>query len=714
MMRPAHTANLRELLDEALGRALAELTALPRAQVDAAVRPAGDPKFGDYQCNAALALAKSLGVKPRDLAERLRSAAADSLADVAEFEVAGPGFLNIRLRDEFIADRLAAIPPPGAAGEADRLGIVPAADAPRVVIDYSSPNIAKQMHVGHIRSTIIGDALARVLEFCGHEVIRQNHIGDWGTAIGMVVLGLWYIETRLKRGERPETVEQRIAALRSAHAEDTAALDALGAEICREWDEDLAKPESDRFAEAHVELEQLELGYRFVQALTSVAAGRGWKVRKPNEPQVDVTAVPRLVTRMLQEGGERNAPEREAWQRARKISLQYCQQLYARLGVLLRPEDVVGESFYKQGDRLAAVVEDMRARLATPAAGGGARAKLREDAGALCLFQYDERGEPLYRNADGNPLPMIIQKSDGAYLYATTDLAAMRYRIVELGGRRLLYVVGAPQKLHLEMLFSAARAIGWAGPDVSIEHVSFGQILGPDRKLLRTRLGGTVKLGDLLDEAERRAYALLQKRTDEEADRRGDETPRAADADAGGAALPPGEEKPLTETEMRTIAQRVGIAAVKYFDLNRDRNSDYVFDWDAMLSLKGNTAPYMMYAYARIRSIYRKAAERLGRTDPYDPDVALRLDHATERALALRLLRFPEALRSVQQELTPHVLCTYVYDLAGDFMRFYDACPVLQAPDDATRLSRLRLCDLAARTLRTALGLLGIEVIERM
>ena len=714
MMQPAHTANLRELLDDALGLALSELTSLPRAQVDAAVRPAGDPRFGDYQCNAALALAKSLGVKPRDLAERLCSAAADSLAGVAELEVAGPGFLNIRLRNGFVEDRLAAIPRPGAAGEADRLGTVPAADAPRVVIDYSSPNIAKQMHVGHIRSTIIGDALARVLEFCGHEVIRQNHVGDWGTAIGMVVLGLWYIETRLKRGEQPETVEQRIAALRSAPAEDAAALDALGTEIRREWGEDLADPESDRFAGAHVELEQLELGYRFVQALTSVAKGRGWMVRNRDGSEEDVTAVPRLVTRMLQQGGERNAPEREAWLRAREISLQYCQRLYARLGVLLQPEDVRGESFYEQGDRLAGAVKEMRARLAAPAGGGRASAELREDAGALCLFQYDESGEPLYRNADGNPLPMIIQKSDGAYLYATTDLAAMRYRIVELRGRRLLYVVGAPQKLHLEMLFSAARAIGWAGPDVSIEHVSFGQILGPDRKLLRTRLGGTVKLGDLLDEAERRAYALLQKRTDEEADRRGDETPRAVDAHAAGAALPLGEEKPLTETEMRTIAQRVGIAAVKNFDLNRDRNSDYVFDWDAMLSLKGNTAPYMMYAYARIRSIYRRAAERLGRTDPYDSDVALRLDHATERALALRLLRFPEALRIVQQELTPHVLCTYVYDLAGDFMRFYDACPVLQAPDDATRLSRLRLCDLAARTLRTALGLLGIDVIERM
>lgn len=697
MMQPAHPANLREMLDDALGRAFAELTALPRAQVDAAVRPAADPRFGDYQCNAALALAKPLGVKPRELAERLRTAAAAALADVAEFEIAGPGFLNIRLRDRFIEERLGAIPRPGAAGETDRLGIAPAADAPRVVIDYSSPNIAKQMHVGHIRSTIIGDALARVLEFCGHEVIRQNHVGDWGTAIGMVVLGLWYIETRLKRGEQPETVEQRIAALRSADAGDAAGLDALGAEICREWSEDLANPECDRFAEAHVELEQLELGYRFVQALTSVAAGRGWMVRNRDGSQVDATAVPRLVTLMLQQGGEANAPEREAWQRAREISLQYCQQLYRRLGVLLRPEDVVGESFYEQGDRLAGLVKEMRERLAAPAGGGRVRAELREDAGALCLFQYDEGGEPLYRNADGDPLPMIIQKSDGAYLYATTDLAAMRYRIVELGGRRLLYVVGAPQKLHLEMLFSAARAIGWAGPGVSIEHVSFGQILGPDRKLLRTRLGGTVKLGDLLDEAERRALGVLEQRAAQ----------AGAAADLAEAAILPAEE-------VRGIAQRVGIAAVKYFDLNRDRHSDYVFDWDAMLSLKGNTAPYMMYAYARIRSIYRKAAERLGRTDAYDDRVALRLGHASERALALRLLRFPEALRIVQQELTPHVLCTYVYDLAGDFMRFYDACPVLQAPDDATRLSRLRLCDVAARTLRTALGLLGIDVIERM
>lgn len=686
--------SLRDVLNRIFSDAIVGLTGLSPEEADAQVRPSGDAKFGDYQCNAAMGLAKTLKAKPRELAERIKAAVEPGLADMAgPLEVAGPGFLNIRLRDEFLSGRLGLIPPP--AGSQDRLGVPPTPGAPRVLVDYSSPNIAKQMHVGHIRSTIIGDALARVLAYTGHDVIRQNHIGDWGTAIGMVVVGLWYIEARLKRGETEETVEGRLAELKSAQANDGPGLDELGAVICREWSEDLANTALDRFAEAEVALDQLELGYRFVQTLTGAAQGRGWRIVNRDGSAGDITEIPRIVTRMLQQGGAANDAERLAWKRARDISLAYCDRLYRRLGVLLKPEDVCGESFYEQDDRLPNVVEEMRRKLAPRADGEQRLAELKPDQGALCLFQYSGQGEPRYRNADGDPLPMIIQKSDGAYLYATTDLAAIRYRIVERGARRLLYVVGSPQKLHLDMLFSAARAIGWAGPDVSLEHVAFGQILGPDRKLLRTRLGGTVKLGDLLDEAERRALALLEERA------------RLAAAEGGD------ELAGMSADEMRAVARHVGIAAVKYFDLNRDRNSDYVFDWDAMLSLKGNTAPYMMYAYARIRSIYRKASER-SRPNDATAGAPIRLGHPTERALALRLLRFPEAVQIVAADLTPHVLCSYVYELAGDFMRFYDACPVLEAPDDALRSSRLSLCDLTARTLRAGLGLLGIDVIERM
>ena len=698
--------SLQDILAQRFAVAIAQVAGTPAEQTDPALRPAGDPKFGDYQCNAAMALARPLKAKPRDVAQRIKAAVEPLLTDIAEpLEIAGPGFLNVRLKAEFLAGYLGEIPPPssepeapapgpdvasalparrdrrGAAegppptahravapgarphvptlprshAQADRVGLPPVARPLRVVVEYSQPNIAKQMHVGHLRGTIIGDVFARVLAFEGHDVIRQNHIGDWGTQFGMLIR--WYREHPLPT---PQT-----------HADV---------------------------------LEAIEDDYRAAQQ------------RFEQDEQFATEA--RLAVGALQSG---DAQARRVWEQLCAESWRAFTEIYERLGVLLTPEDVRGESFYN--DRLAGVIEELRTRfgstentaqeqwhaadVASPLpARRDRRAALREDQGALVVYLYDENGEPLFKNPDGQMLGMIIQKSDGAYLYATTDLAAIRFRLKELrfpsgvGAQRVIYVTDARQKLHFQMFFAAARAAGWIGPDVQVEHVTFGSVLGPNRKPLKTREGRSMRLRELLDEAERRANALLRKR-DEGTEGRRDE----------------GEEAPalqFSEEEKREIARRVGVAAVKYADLCRDRNADYVFNWDTMLAMQGNTAPYMMYAYARIRSIYRKATERFGTPDVYAPQVRLAITHPTERALALRLARLREAIDDVATSLTPHTLCAYLYELAADFMRFYESCPVLAAPEEGARLGRMRLCDLTARTLKLGLGLLGIEVIERM
>ncbi len=639
-------------LTAALAGAIAELTGRAAETADAAVRPAGDPKFGDYQCNAAMGLAKALGMKPREVAERIRALAEPRLAGMVEpLAIAGPGFINIRLTGEFLARHLREIPAPPElppAGEpalapgggpaawpiVDRVGIRPVAQPQRVVIDYSQPNIAKQMHVGHLRSTIIGDALARVLAFLGHDTIRQNHIGDWGTQFGMLIR--WYREHPLP------TPQSHADVLEAAEADYKAA--------------------NERF-----------------------------------EQDAEFAAEARRAVTALQ-GGDADA--RRVWEQIRTLSLAAVHELYDRLGVLLGPEDVCGESFYNPW--LAETVAELRQRLKPGGDGGvlaGVRAEVRDDAGAVCVFMYKADGTPLFATREGNPLPMIIQKADGGYNYETTDLAGLRYRIRALGARRILYVVDMAQGPHFDMVFTAARAAGLIPAEVEVTHVKFGMVLGADGKRIKTRAGRSIKLRELLDEAEVRARTLLEERD------RGIEASR----DQGEVRGPT-----LTADEKQRIAPRVGIAAVKYADLRTDRNSNYVFDWDKMISLQGNTAPYMMYAYARIRSIYRKAAERYGAPEVYAADVALRIEHPAERALALRLARLPEAIEAVASELLPHILCGYLYDLAAEFMRFYESCPVLQAADEASRLSRMRLCDLTARTLRLGLALLGIEVIERM
>ncbi len=589
--------NLRRQLEARLSQALA---AASGSAAPAMVVPSGRPAFGDYQANGVMPAAKALKTNPRKLAERVLAAA--DLSDLAQSaEVAGPGFINLRLRDDWIAARLAAL------ADDQRLGAEPPQPARTVVIDYSHPNLAKEMHVGHLRSTIIGDALARVLEFLGHRVVRQNHVGDWGTQFGMLLSNMLRHE-RLASHELMEL--GAIAATEQVKSTELPDLEHHYQQAKRLFDTDPA------FAnESREYVVGLQLG----------------------EPAI-----------------------RDVWARYRRISLQHCERVYKRLRVLLTPEDVRGESAYNED--LPNVLAEL-----------DKKGLLTESHGAKCVFMDEFTGK------DGKPLPVIVQKSDGGYLYATTDLAAVRYRVNELGADRILYVVDARQSLHLRQVFAVARKAGFAPPGVSLEHVAFGMMLGPDGRPFKTREGGTVKLMDLLDEAESRARAVvLEKNPD------------------------------LDEDRVKNIARIVGTGAVKYADLAQNRASDYVFSFEKMLSLEGNTAPYLQYAYARIASIFRKSVEGDAR-----PPAAISLTEPAERALGLKLIQFPETVQVVADECLPNLLCGYLYDLAAAFTGFYESCPVLQSPPPL-RASRLALCGLTARTLRQGLGLLGIETVEQM
>ena len=473
-----------------------------------------------------------------------------------------------------------------------QIGVPHQQPAQRVVVDLSSPNLAKEMHVGHLRSTIIGDAVARVLEFLGHDVIRQNHVGDWGTQFGML---LAYLQ------ENPSAKKTQLADLEEFYRQAKQRFD-----------------ESSEFAD-----------------------------------------YARSLVVKLQAGD----PEcLRLWQQFNDVSLSHCQELYDRLGVKLGMQDVRGESSYN--DDLADIIEQLRKQ-----------DLLTEDAGAQCVF-LDE-----FKNKEDKPLPLIVQKADGGYLYSTTDLASMRYRSQTLKADRALYFVDQRQELHFAMTFAVARKAGFVSPDMQLEHMGFGTMNGPDGRPFKTRDGGTVKLIDLLNEAELRAYTLVKEKNPE-----------------------------LDESELKKIAHTVGIGAVKYADLSKHRSSDYSFDFDQMLSFEGNTAPYLLYAYTRVASVFR-------RTDFTMDDVlpgSISLNSEPEQVLAASLQRFTEVLYSIADKGTPHTLCTYLYELAGQFSSFYENCPILSAEDESTRQSRLRLAALTGRTLKQGLELLGLQTLERM
>jgi arginyl-tRNA synthetase len=552
----------------------------PTAFADA-VRAISDPKFGDYQANGCMAIAKAAGKNPRVVAQEVAQAV-DLSPLAGPPEVAGPGFLNVRLNDDWLAAELRTrLNDP-------RLGLEPVAEPRTLVIDFSSPNVAKPMHVGHVRSTVIGDSLARIHAELGHKVIRDNHLGDWGTQFGMIIWG-W------KQGG------------------DEAA-----------------------FAAAPV----AELARLYREAQNRIEAG-----------DAAVKEAARHETAKLHAGDPEN---RALWARFMPRCLEALQGIYDRLGVSFDVQ--LGESFYDP--MLADVVADLE------------QAGLAETSqGATVVF------------VPGSDEPLMVRKSDGASTYATTDLATIRYRMNTWNPDHIAYVVDHRQGDHFKKLFDVARRWGYA--DVGLEHVAFGTILGPDRRPFKTRAGDVVGLESLLDEAVERARKVVDENSPE-----------------------------LDPDERARVAEIVGLAAIKYADLSQNRQSDYVFDWDKMLALTGNTAAYMQYAYARNRSIVRKAETTPEALAASAPEIVL--GHPAERALAVQLARWPEAVTQAAADLKPNVLTDYLFALAKPYSQFFEACPVLKAESDATRQSRLALCELTARTLKRGLSLLGIAVVERM
>ncbi|WP_395110903.1 arginine--tRNA ligase [Actinomadura sp. SCN-SB] len=557
------------------------------ADTDPVIRPS---QFADLQANVALPLAKRLGRAPREVANEI--VARLDVADVASgVEVSGPGFINLTLKDEWIAAQARRVL------DDERLDVPPAETPQRVVVEYSSPNVAKEMHVGHLRTTIVGDAIARILEFLGHEVIRDNHIGDWGTPFGML------IEHLLDLGEE-------------AAARDDSSVSDLTA---------------------------------FYQA-----------ARQKFDSDEEFADRSRRRVVALQSGDPETL---RLWNLLVDVSKRYFNSVYRRLRITLTDADIKGESFYN--DMLGPITEELESRGIAVISDG-----------ALCVFP------PGFKGRDGEPLPVILRKSDGGYNYSTTDLATVKYRVETERVNRMIYVVGAPQSLHFQMVFAVARMAGWLPDDVSAEHAEIGNVLGTDRKILRTRAGGTVKLSELLDEAVERAGVEYDKIEREES---------------------------LGEEERAAIVEAVGIGAVKYADLSTARDSEYVFDFDRMIAFRGNTGPYLQYAVARIRSIFRRGGLR-----PEEAHGPIVLGHETERALALHLLGFGAVLEQAGATAEPHRLAGYIFDLASAYTAFHENCPVLKAPDEETKASRLALAAATLRTLVTGLDLLGVPTPERM
>ncbi|MCL4740682.1 MAG: arginine--tRNA ligase [Phycisphaerales bacterium] len=600
------------------------LGALPGTDpdVDPMIAPSKRAELGDFQCNAAMPLAKAAGRPPREIAAAIvRHADLGGLAEpLTERDVAGPGFINVRLRPAAIASLLARLDTPD-------LGIPPTATPRTVVVDLCGVNLAKQMHVGHLRSTVIGDALARAFERLGERVIRQNHVGDWGLPIAMVT-------DRLRREAEGGRIDL-----------DRVTLD------------DLDRLYRDAQRECAGQARAIEIVQRYRMGPKAEA-----ELRAEHEEAEERLAAAKRTLVALQ---SRDPATVAVWRRIYDVTMRACLDTCERLHTRITAGDSAGESSY--AEELGPLVDDLVNRAVAV-----------ESDGALVVRLEHE----------GIAEPCIVRKRDGGYLYATTDLAGIRRRVHGLGADRVVYAVDARQSLHFRQVFAAARKASYAtrpgasGPAL-LEHAPFGMVLGEDNRPFKTRTGENVKLSDLLDEAEARAERTVAEKNPD-----------------------------LGHDERRAIAHAVAIAALKYTDLSTERIKDYVFSFDRMLAFEGNTGPYLLYALVRIRSIFRKAAERGIALDHRDAPFAA--EHPAEKALALTLLRYPRTVHAVGDALEPHRLCAFLYDLAGAFSAFFDACPVLAADDDATRRSRLRLCDLTARVLADGLDVLGIPAVERM
>ena len=576
--------NIQALLSEKVSQAL--IAAGAPADCEPQVRQSAKVQFGDYQANGVMAVAKKLGMAPRQLAEQVLSHL-DLNGIANKVEIAGPGFINIFLDPAFLADNV------NLALQSECLGV--AKPQPQtIVVDYSAPNVAKEMHVGHLRSTIIGDASVRTLEFLGHRVIRANHVGDWGTQFGMLI-------AYLEKQQQENAGEMALADLEGFYREAK-----------KHYDEDEA------FAER----------------------ARSYVVK-------------------LQGGDEYFL---QMWRKLVDITMSQNQITYDRLNVTLTRDDVMGESLYNP--MLPGIVADLKAK-----------GMAVESEGATVVF-LDE-----YKNKEGEPMGVIIQKKDGGYLYTTTDIACAKYRYETLHADRVLYYIDSRQHQHLMQAWTIVRKAGYVPESVPLEHHMFGMMLGKDGKPFKTRAGGTVKLADLLDEALERARRLVAEKNPD-----------------------------MPAEELEKLANAVGIGAVKYADLSKNRTTDYIFDWDNMLAFEGNTAPYMQYAYTRVLSVFRKA----GIDESALAAAPVVISEDREAQLAARLLQFEETLAVVAREGTPHVMCAYLYDLAGLFSGFYEHCPILSAESEEARNSRLKLALLTAKTLKLGLDTLGIETVERM
>jgi len=546
-----------------------------------------DAKHGDFSSNIAMIYCKNFKMSPAILAQKI----VESItlpASIKTVAIAGPGFINFTVNQELLAHQLELM------WRAENCGILQISTVDTVVVDYSSPNLAKEMHVGHLRSTIIGDCVARILAIKGYRVVRQNHVGDWGTQFGML-LAHFEEELRERSGE--------------------------------------------------IQLNDLETFYKAA------------KLRFDADAQFAERA--RQLVVALQSGNEHCLA---MWQEFIGLSLAHCQEIYSRLGVTLSPADVRAESFYNAD--LPVIIRLLEKQ-----------GLLVSHAGAQCVFMEEFKGK------EGDTLPVIVRKKDGGFLYASTDLAAIRYRNEQLNAHRVLYVVDARQSLHFQQVFALAKKAGFAKKSMQLEHISFGMVLDKSGKPFKSRDGGVTKLIDLLNEAERRAAELIAGK----------------------------QTHQLGEVDINDAARIIGIAALKYADLSKHRTSDYIFDWDTMLCFEGNTAPYLLYAYTRIKSLFTKAAQSVD-----DLSRSIMFPTAVELSLAKHVALFPETIDIVCHKAVPHLLCTYLYELAGLFSSFYESCPILAAEDEELRLSRLKLCALTAKVLKLGLQLLGIETLERM
>lgn len=575
--------NIQAILSDKIQQAL--ISAGAPLDCDAIVKQSAKAQFGDYQANGVMAAAKKMGMPPRQLAEKvIELLDLDGIAE--KTEIAGPGFINIFLSPDWLTTQLET------ALADDKLGLTPV-EPMTIAIDYSAPNVAKQMHVGHLRSTIIGDAAARTQEYLGHKVIRCNHVGDWGTQFGMLIAYL----------EKMQNEDAGDMAL--------ADLEAFYREAKKHYDED------EVFAER----------------------ARGYVVKL--------------------QGGDEYC--RTMWRKLVDITMQQNQETYNRLNVTLTEDDVMGESLYN--DMLPGIVSDLLNR------------RIAEESEGAIVVYLDE-----FKNKEGEPMGVIIRKKDGGYLYTTTDIACAKYRHDVLHADRVLYYIDSRQHQHLMQAWTIVRKAGYIPESMTLEHHMFGMMLGKDGKPFKTRAGGTIRLSDLLDEAVERAEKLIREKNSD-----------------------------MPEDELKQLAEVVGIGAVKYADLSKSRTTDYIFDWDNMLAFEGNTAPYMQYAYTRVASVFKRAdidADSL--TQP------IILTDDRERQLAARLLQFEETITAVAREGLPHMMCSYLYDLAGLFSSFYEHCPILAAESEELRQSRLKLALLTQKTLKAGLDTLGIGTVEKM